>query len=69
MFGQVHRKPWRTKSKTNEIRDDEDQEQGNGASTDQLVSNQPGLVLQISGNLTSQRITGATVHVDHISNP
>eukprot|EP00957_Ditylum_brightwellii_P210055 15364522-Ditylum_brightwellii.AAC.3 len=68
MFGQVHRKPWKAKSKTNEIRDDKDQELGNGTLTNHFVSNQPGLVLQISGNLTSQRTTGTTVNVDHILN-
>ena len=34
---------------------------------DQIVSAQPGLVPQMSGNLTSSRITGATVFVDHVS--
>eukprot|EP00957_Ditylum_brightwellii_P080845 6149658-Ditylum_brightwellii.AAC.1 len=38
---------------------------GDGTSTNQLVSGQPGLVPQISGQLTNKRITGATVYVDH----
>ncbi len=37
------------------------------ASTDQLVSAQPGLIPQISGRLTHQRVGGATVFVDHCS--
>jgi hypothetical protein len=32
-----------------------------------LVSAQPGLIPQITGNLTGQRINGATVIVDHFS--
>ncbi len=38
---------------------------GTKASTDQLVFAQPGLIPQISGKLTHQRINGATVFVDH----
>ena len=34
---------------------------------DHLVSMQPGLIPQISGRLTSIRITGGTVIVDHYS--
>ena len=34
---------------------------------DHLVSAQPGLIPQITGNLTGQRINGATVIVDHHS--
>jgi hypothetical protein len=40
---------------------------GTQASTDQLVSAQPGLILQISGRLTHQRVNGATVFLDHCS--
>ena len=40
---------------------------GARASTDQLVSAQPGLIPQISGRLTHQRVNGATVFVDHCS--
>ena len=35
---------------------------------DHLVSAQPGLIPQITGNLTGQRINGATVILDHYSN-
>jgi hypothetical protein len=35
---------------------------------DQLVSAQPGLIRQISGKLTHQRINGSTIFVDHFSN-
>ena len=40
---------------------------GTKASTDQLVFAQPGLIPQISGKLTHQRVNGATVFVDHFS--
>jgi hypothetical protein len=40
---------------------------GTKALTDQLVSAQPGLIPQISGKLTHQRVNGATVFVDHFS--
>jgi hypothetical protein len=40
---------------------------GPKASTDQLVSAQPGLSPQISGKLSHQHINGATVFVDHYS--
>jgi hypothetical protein len=40
---------------------------GAKASTDQLVSAQPGLIPQISGKLTRQRVNEATVSVDHFS--
>jgi hypothetical protein len=40
---------------------------GAKASTDQLVSAQPGLIPQISGKLTHQRVNGATVFDNHFS--
>jgi hypothetical protein len=40
---------------------------GARASTDQLVSAQPGLIPQISGRLTHQCVNGAKVFVDHCS--
>eukprot|EP00957_Ditylum_brightwellii_P021693 1635678-Ditylum_brightwellii.AAC.1 len=45
MFGEAHRKPWRTKGSITEP--------GHGTSKDQLVSHQPGLVPQLSGKLTN----------------
>ncbi len=67
-FGQAHRRQWRTKSKAgSSIRSDSESKPGDGVSTDQLVSAQPGLIPQISGTLTSDRITGATVFVDHVA--
>ena len=67
MFGEAHRKPWRTKGSKGSIRKEDETEPGHGTSTDQFVSHQPGLVPQLSGKLTNQRITGATVYVDHVT--
>eukprot|EP00957_Ditylum_brightwellii_P204611 15340125-Ditylum_brightwellii.AAC.3 len=70
MFGQAHKKPWRTKSKSSKkkIWRDTDDAPGKGTSTDQLVSNQPGLVPQVSGRLTRAQVVGVTVYVDHFTN-
>jgi hypothetical protein len=66
LFGTAHKRPWRTKSKiSHPIRKESDMSPGARASTDQLVSAQPGLIPQISGRLTHQRVNGATVFVDH----
>eukprot|EP00957_Ditylum_brightwellii_P141784 10802997-Ditylum_brightwellii.AAC.1 len=69
MFGQAHQKPWRTKGANSKGRicRETDDALGAGTSTDQLVSSQPGLVLQISRKLTNRRIVGATIFVDHFS--
>ncbi len=40
---------------------------GGKASTDQIMSTQPGLIPQISGRLTNQHVNGSTVFVDHSS--
>ena len=59
VFGQAHKRPWRTKSKqTNPIRSKNQIHPGDCVSTDQIVSAQPGLVPQTSGFLTSERIRG-----------
>eukprot|EP00957_Ditylum_brightwellii_P191765 14598621-Ditylum_brightwellii.AAC.2 len=69
LFGQAHHKPWRSKGKQSQkkIRHDSDDKPGKGTLIDQLVSNQPDLVPQVSGKLTSQRIMGAAIFVDHFS--
>ena len=40
---------------------------GDGVSVDQIVSAQPGLIPQMSGFLTNQRLWGATTFFDHVS--
>jgi hypothetical protein len=65
-FGKAHKRPWRTKGKkSGSIRREDELAAGDGVSVDQLVSAQPGLIPQVSGTLTSARIMGATVFVDH----
>ncbi|EJK58187.1 hypothetical protein THAOC_21711, partial [Thalassiosira oceanica] len=68
-FGQAHRRPWRTKGKkSGEIRDrQKEKNAGDGTSVDQIVSAQPGLVPQMHGSLTRDRIWGATTFVDHVT--
>jgi hypothetical protein len=44
-----------------------DMSPGARASTDTLVRAQPGLIPQISGKLTHQRVNGSTIFVNHFS--
>ena len=65
-FGQTHKRPWRSKGKcSHSIRSEDHRSPGDCVSTDQLVSAQPGLVPQMAGFLTSSRIWGVTVFIDH----
>eukprot|EP00957_Ditylum_brightwellii_P118508 9038413-Ditylum_brightwellii.AAC.1 len=57
MLGEAHRKQWRSKGGRGSIKKENEKEPGDGTSIDQLVSNQPGLVPQLSGKLTNQQIT------------
>ena len=67
-FGQAHRRPWRTKGKkSGSIRKKEQVAPGDGVSIDQIISAQPGLIPQMAGFLTSQRLWGCTTFVDHVS--
>ena len=67
-FGQAHRKQWKVKGQLgNTIRSKNETRPGDGVSVDQIVSAQPGLVAQTAGFLTSDRIAGATVFVDHVT--
>jgi len=67
LFGHARRRPWRSKGPPSSIKKASETYPGAGTSTDQLVSAQPGLVPQFSGALTSDRINGATIFVDHYS--
>jgi hypothetical protein len=68
LFGQAHKRPWRSKSKQeHSIRKPTDDAPGKKASLDQMVSAQPGLIPQMSGHLTHLRVMAATVFVDHFS--
>ena len=68
-FGQAHRRPCRLKKKTSgSIRRASKTQPGDGTSVDQIVSAQPGLIPQMAGFLTSDRIWGTTNFCDHVSN-
>ena len=67
-FGQAHRCPWRAKGKVSgSIRRDNELQPGDGTSVDQIVSAQPGLIPQMAGFPTSDRIWGTTNFCDHVS--
>jgi len=67
-FGQAHRRPWRHKGKKHgSIRQAEHVNPGDGVSVDQIVSAQPGLIPQMAGFLTSDRIWGCTTFCDHVT--
>jgi hypothetical protein len=67
-FGTAHQCPWRTKGKTNGSIQKLDQTKlGDGASVDQIISAQPGLIPQMAGFLTSKRIWGLHHVCDHVS--
>jgi hypothetical protein len=54
LFGQAHKRPWRSKSKEKHpIRKLTDDAPGKRSSLDQMVSAQPGLIPQMSGRLTN----------------
>ncbi len=68
LFGMAHKHPWRLKSKQiHSIWKKLDDHPGARASMDHLVSAQPGLIPQISGRLTSMRITGGIAIGDYYS--
>ena len=67
-FGKAHRRPWTSKGKHyGSIQKKSETKPGDGVSVDQIVSAQPGLVPQMSGFLTHERIWGATTFVDHVT--
>jgi hypothetical protein len=68
LFGQAHKRPWRSKSKQKHpIRKPTDDAPGKKASLDLMVSAQPGLIPQIIERLTNLRVMAATIFVDHFS--
>ena len=67
-FGTAHRRPWRVKGKkSGSIRKENEKKPGDGTSIDQIVSAQPGLIPQMAGFLTNERLWGTTTFVDHVS--
>jgi hypothetical protein len=68
LFGQAHKRPWRSKSKQKyPIHKPTDDAPGKKASLDQMVSAPPGLIPQMSGRLTNLCIIAAMVFVGQFS--
>jgi hypothetical protein len=68
-FAQAHCGPWRRKGKASvSICKPTEVQPGDGTYVDQIVSAQPGLIPQMAGFPTSNRIWGATNFCDHVSN-
>ena len=66
MFGCAHKKPWRVKGKEKYvIRSESETAAVENTSLDALTSSTPGIILQMSGFLTSYRFWAAIVFVDH----
>ena len=66
-YGKATRKPWRSHSTTNSDETQRPQRPGQCVSVDQLISPTPGFIAQMSGKLTTQRYTCATIFVDQYS--
>ncbi len=67
LYGKATRKPWRSRSTNNNDESDRPTAPGQCISVDQLISPTPGFIAQMSGKLTTQRYTCATVFVDQYS--
>ena len=69
IFGKSHKRPCRTKGKhsSGSIRKPSDTRSGATNSIDQMVSAQPGIIPQVTGDLTHARLWAATLFVDHYS--
>ena len=68
-FDRAHCRPWRRKGKdSGSICKLNKVQPGDGTSVDQIVSTQPGLIPQMAGFPTSDRIWGTTNFCDHVSN-
>ena len=66
-FGRQKKRSRNRPSPTTSLRNPSHNKPGIKVSTDQLISAQPGLVPQAAGSLTNDRITAATMAVDHYS--
>ena len=67
-FSQAHRWPWRTKGKkSGSIRTLSQVKPGDGISVDQIILARLGLIPQMSGFITNQKIWGVTTFVNHVS--
>ena len=66
-YGKATRKPWRSNISTNDDESARPQRPGECVSVDQLISPSPGFIAQMSGKLTTQRFSCATIFVDQYS--
>ena len=70
IFGKACRKPWRFKKTkdvhTSTLRGDDISGPGDTVGVDQLISAQPGLVIQEKGILTRARIWAAPVFIEYV---
>ena len=67
-FGTAHRRPCSTKGKVSSYtRTSDHKEPVDRVSIYKIISAQPGLILQMSGFITSCRIWGCTTFCDHVS--
>jgi hypothetical protein len=67
-FGSAHQRPWCTKGKkSGSIQKPDQTKPGDGVPVDQNISAQPGIIPQMAGFLTSKRIWGCTMFIDHVS--
>ena len=69
LFGNFHKRIWRTKGKRSYRLFSKPSETRPGAMTsiDHMVSAQPGIILQFTGDLTHSRLWSSTVFVGHYS--
>jgi hypothetical protein len=68
-FCQAHHRPWRRKGKASgSILKPNNVRPGDGSSVDQIFSAQPGLIPQMAGFPTNNRIWGTTNFCNHVSN-
>ena len=67
MYGKASRRPWRSKTPSNNALSKTIAHPGDCVSVDQLASTTPGLIAQLRGIPTKHRYRAATVFVDHHS--
>jgi hypothetical protein len=68
-FDQAHHHPWHRKGRASgSTRKPTEVQPGDGTSVDQIVSAQPGLIPQMAGFPTSDRIWSTTKFCNHIRN-
>ena len=67
IFGKCHKRPWRIKGKYSGVYISKTLEIRPGATTsiNQMISDQPGIIPQVTGVIIHSRLWAATVFVDH----